>query len=101
MARKREGVSLPLRPLGRTSLRVSPICMGGAILSGALANAFQYEVPEERALATIRRGFQGPLNFLDTAAAYGNGESERRFGLVLRELGGLPAGIVLATKADR
>ncbi len=42
-----------------------------------------------------------PINFLDTAANYGDGESERRIGLVLAELGGLPDGFVLATKADR
>ena len=41
------------------------------------------------------------INFIDTAAAYGEGESERRIGRVLRELGGLPPGFVLATKADR
>src|SRR3979411_56291 len=32
---------------------------------------------------------------------YGDGESERRIGLALRERGGLPQGFVLATKADR
>lgn len=41
------------------------------------------------------------MNFIDAAAAYGDGESERRLGLVLRELGGLPAGRVPSTKADR
>jgi len=62
---------------------------------------FAYEVPEERAMATIRAFFAGPFNFLDTAASYGDGESERRIGIVLRELGALPSGFVLATKADR
>ncbi|MFN8538311.1 MAG: aldo/keto reductase [Thermomicrobiales bacterium] len=38
---------------------------------------------------------------MDTAASYGDGESERRIGLVLKELGGIPEGVVLATKADR
>jgi D-threo-aldose 1-dehydrogenase len=38
---------------------------------------------------------------MDTAASYGDGESERRIGMVLREIGGLPPGFVLATKADR
>jgi D-threo-aldose 1-dehydrogenase len=45
--------------------------------------------------------FTSPINFLDTAAAYGDGESERRIGLVLSELGSLPPGFVLSTKADR
>jgi D-threo-aldose 1-dehydrogenase len=63
--------------------------------------AFGYDVPEERALATLRAVFDGPLNFLDTAANYGDGESERRIGLAIRERGALPEGFVLATKADR
>jgi D-threo-aldose 1-dehydrogenase len=63
--------------------------------------AFGYEVPEDRALATLRAVFDSPINFLDTAANYGDGESERRIGLAIRERGSLPPGFVLATKADR
>ncbi len=97
---------LELRPLGSMGLQVTPICIGTAPL-GNMPETFAYEVPEERALATIRAFFAGtqgesrPYNFLDTAASYGDGESERRIGIVLRELGGLPPGFVLATKADR
>jgi D-threo-aldose 1-dehydrogenase len=96
------GSSEPLaqRPLSSTGLLVTPICIGTAPL-GSMPETFTYEVPEERALATIRAFFAGPLNFLDTAASYGDGESERRIGIVLGELGGLPPGFVLATKADR
>ncbi len=94
--------SLPLlrRPLGNTGLEVSPLCIGCASL-GNMPETFAYSVEEEQALATIRQIFQGPINFLDTAASYGDGESERRLGIVLRELGGVPEGFVLATKADR
>src|SRR5579883_195170 len=91
---------LALRPLGFTGLQVTPICIGAAPL-GNMPETFAYEVPEERALATVRAIFAGPFNFLDTAASYGDGESERRIGIVLREMGGLPPGFVLATKADR
>ena len=91
---------LALRPLGSTGLQVTSICIGTAPL-GSMPETFGYEVPEERALATIRAFFASPLNFLDTAASYGDGESERRIGIVLREPGGLPPGFVLATKADR
>ena len=91
---------LAQRRLGSTGLQVTPICIGTAPL-GSMPETFAYDVPEERALATIRAFFAGPFNFLDTAASYGDGESERRIGLVLRELGGLPPGFVLATKADR
>src|SRR5437588_9567925 len=91
---------LALRLLSSTGLQVTPICIGAAPL-GSMPETFAYDVPEERALATVRAFFAGPFNFLDTAASYGDGESERRIGLVLRELGGLPPGFVLATKADR
>jgi D-threo-aldose 1-dehydrogenase len=91
---------LALRLLGSTGLQVTPICIGSAPL-GSMPETFAYEVPEERALATVRAFFAGPFNFLDTAASYGDGESERRIGIVLGELGGLPPDFVLATKADR
>src|SRR5437867_8433183 len=87
------------RPFGRTGLHVTPLCIGCAPLA-SMPNVF-YPVPEEQALAVLRAAFHSPINFLDTAAAYGDGESERRIGIVLRELGGLPPEYVLATKADR
>jgi D-threo-aldose 1-dehydrogenase len=49
----------------------------------------------------VRACLDSEINFIDTANVYGFGESERRIGLVLRERGGVPAGVVLATKADR
>src|SRR5690606_17506831 len=76
------------------------LCIGCAAL-GNMPDVFAYGVPEDQALETLRASFRSPINFLDTAGIYGDGESERRIGLVLRELGGLPAGYVLATKADR
>ena len=92
--------ALPLQPFGSTDLRVTPLCIGCAPL-GNMPEAFAYSVAEEQALATLRAAFSSPINFSDTAASYGDGESERRIGIVLRELGGLPSGYVLATKADR
>lgn len=81
-------------------MRVTPICIGAAPLA-SMPETFTYAVPTERALATLRACFAGPFNFLDTAASYGDGESERLIGRVLAELGGLPPGYVVATKADR
>lgn len=92
--------ALPLRPLGGTGLQVTPLCVGCAPL-GDMPETFAYGVGEDQALATVRAMFGGPIAYGDTAASYGDGESERRIGLVLRELGGLPAGFVLGTKADR
>lgn len=91
--------SLPLRPFGRTGLHVTPICLGCAPLS-SMPDTF-YPVPEEQAFDLLRTTFKSPIRFLDTSAGYGDGESERRIGVVLKELGGLPAGYVLETKADR
>lgn len=66
-----------------------------------MSETFAYSVPEDRALETVRAALTSPIAFLDTAASYGDGESERRIGLVLREQSGLPPGYVLSTKADR
>jgi D-threo-aldose 1-dehydrogenase len=90
---------LAARPCGRTGFEVTPLCLGCAPLSSMPDNF--YPVPEDRALELLRHIFSSPIRFLDTAAAYGDGESERRIGMVLAELGGLPAGYVLATKADQ
>ena len=88
------------RPAGQTGLLVTPIGMGTAPL-GDMQDTFSFTVPEDRALETVRTFFRGPLNLIDTAAMYGDGTAERRIGAVLRELGGLPEGFVLETKADR
>ena len=77
---------------------VPPIAIGCAEL-GSMPDAFAYTVSEEDALATVRAFLASPLNYIDTAASYNDGESERRIGMVLRELGGLPDGAILQTKA--
>lgn len=97
MAEQAAGV-LTKRALGATGLMVHPLCIGGAPI-GDMPETYTYAVAEDQALATARAFFEGPINFIDTAASYG--QSERRIGLVLRELGGLPEGFVLDTKADR
>lgn len=92
--------SLERRPFGSTGLLVHPICMGCAAL-GDMPETFAFSVPTDQAHATLRAVLESEINFVDTANIYGNGESERRVGAVLRERGGLPPGVVLSTKADR
>lgn len=99
-SQKETSEPLALRPLGSTGLQVTPICLGAAPLA-SMPEEFAYTVPTARALATLRACFASPCNFLDTAASYGDGESERLIGTVLGEIGQLPPGYVLATKADR
>lgn len=93
-----EGVST-VRPLGGTMLSVTPLCVGTSAL-GNFPQQYGYEVGTPQALSTLREVFKGPINFIDTSNNYGDGESERRIGAVLAELGGLPSGFVLATKVD-
>ncbi|MBV9489895.1 MAG: aldo/keto reductase [Verrucomicrobia bacterium] len=87
------------RPFGKTDLSVTPLCIGTSAL-GSFPAQYGYEVSSDRAVATLRRVFEGPINFIDTSNEYGNGESERRIGQALAESGGLPDGFVLATKVD-
>ena len=91
---------LAWKPFGSTGLRVPPIAVGCAPL-GNMPETFAYGVTEKDALATIRAALDSPIPYIDTAALYGDGESERRIGMVLRERGGLPAGAFLQTKQGR
>jgi len=87
------------RALGSTGLEVTAVCIGGGPL-GSMPGAFAYETPAERGIATAVAVFTSKFGFLDTSAGYNEGESERRIGEALREVGGLPSSIVLATKVD-
>jgi D-threo-aldose 1-dehydrogenase len=94
-----EGTTMARRPLGRTGFEVTPICLGTSAL-GSMPRLYGYAVEEERALQTIRAMFASGVNFLDTSNGYAEGESERRIGVVLAELGGPPEGVLIATKVD-
>jgi D-threo-aldose 1-dehydrogenase len=87
------------RKLGRTDLTVTNIALGTSPL-GSSPKLYGYAVDEERALDTIRAFFTGPLNFADTSNNYGQGRSEQAIGKVIREMGGIPAGKIVATKVD-
>jgi D-threo-aldose 1-dehydrogenase len=86
------------RPLGRTGLAVTPVCVGTSPLA-SMPGLYGYTVDADRAEATIEAVLDGPINFLDTSNNYGAGSAEQRIGAVLRRRP-LPAGFVLATKAD-
>jgi D-threo-aldose 1-dehydrogenase len=88
------------RQFGSTPLMAPPIAVGCAPM-GNMVDTFLYAVTEEEAVSTIKAAVDSPLDYIDTAALYGNGESERRVGLALKELGGLPEGAVLQTKQGR
>jgi D-threo-aldose 1-dehydrogenase len=91
---------LERRKFGSASLTVPPVAVGCAPL-GNMESTFLYSVSEEDAIATVRAALESPIDYIDTAAWYGNGESERRVGLALKDFGGLPEGAVLQTKEGR
>ncbi|MEM7200536.1 MAG: aldo/keto reductase [Planctomycetota bacterium] len=77
------------RRLGRTGVRVSPLCLGCMNLGSP--------TPEDESIRLVHRALDAGINFLDTADIYGRGASERVLGAALA--GGRRAGVVLATKA--
>jgi aryl-alcohol dehydrogenase-like predicted oxidoreductase len=78
------------RTLGRTGLSVSTLGFGCGAVGGLMVRGRAAD--QERAVA---RALELGINFFDTAPAYGDGESERNVGRVLRTL---RPEIVLATK---
>jgi len=66
--------------LGRSGLKVSPICFGTWELGGEWG-AFD----EKAATAAIHRARELGVNFFDTAQGYGFGESEELLGAEVPE----------------
>lgn len=85
---------LEIATIGNTGLQVTRLGMGSAPLGGL----FQ-DVPEEQALATVKRALELGINFFDTAPLYGHGKSETYLG---KALASVPrSSYVLATKVGR
>jgi aryl-alcohol dehydrogenase-like predicted oxidoreductase len=78
------------RTLGRTGVKVSPLCLG-AMMLGAWGN-----VDHEDSIRIIHRALDAGINFIDTADVYSRGESEEIVGKALA--GGRRDRVVLATK---
>jgi aryl-alcohol dehydrogenase-like predicted oxidoreductase len=78
------------RTLGRTGVRISTLALG-AMNFGRLGRTSQDEVT-----ALVDAALEGGINLIDTADAYGRGESEEMVG---RAIAGRRDDVVLATKA--
>src|SRR3954452_4038373 len=88
------------RPLGSTRLAVTPLCIGTSPLAG-MPSTYGYSTGEAAAVATGEAVLASPVNFLDTSNGYGeDGAGEKRVGAAIGRAGGLPEGVVLATKVD-
>lgn len=84
-----------LRPLGSTGLTVSALCAGGSPIGNLEGTA-----GDETAVEVVDAVLDSPVTFLDTSNGYGQGRSEQRIGEAVRRRGGLPDGVLLATKVD-
>jgi len=69
------------RTLGRTGLKVGVLGFGCGDVGGLIVRG----TPAERERA-VSRALEAGTNYFDTAASYGNGESERNLGVTLRAL---------------
>jgi aryl-alcohol dehydrogenase-like predicted oxidoreductase len=77
------------RTLGRTGVKVSPLCLG----------TMNFPTPSgaKESIEIINRALDGGINFIDTANVYNGGESEKIVGRALKENGRRDE-VVLATK---
>src|SRR5689334_16264729 len=80
---------MQLRTLGRTGVKVSPLCLG-AMMFGAWGNP-----DHDESIGIIHRALDAGINFVDTADVYARGESEEIVGKALQ---GRRDSVVLATK---
>jgi aryl-alcohol dehydrogenase-like predicted oxidoreductase len=76
------------RLLGRTGIRVSPLCLGSL--------NFGNPASEEDSIRIIHQALEAGINFVDTADMYNRGESERIVGKALAD--GRRQHVILATK---
>jgi aryl-alcohol dehydrogenase-like predicted oxidoreductase len=78
------------RPLGRTGVSVSQLCLG-AMMFGAFGNP-----DHDDSVQIIRKALDAGINFIDTADGYSAGESEEIVGQALA--GGRRENVVVAVK---
>src|SRR5512141_2111214 len=69
--------AMPMRNLGRTGYRVGCLSLGGQAT---------LEIPgkEAESFAIINRAIDLGINYIDSAAGYGKGTSEKNIGTVIR-----------------
>jgi aryl-alcohol dehydrogenase-like predicted oxidoreductase len=81
--------AVKLRPLGRTGVQVSPLCLG-TMMFGAWGNP-----DHDDSIRIVHGALDAGINFVDTADVYSAGESEEIVGKALK---GRRDDVVLATK---
>jgi len=70
------------RTLGKTDVRVAPVALGCMSLC---SNITYDDIPVQQAIDTVHAAIDAGVTLFDTAPMYGDGESERRLGVALRD----------------
>ena len=73
------------RELRSTGLQVSEIVFGAGAVGGVV-----FRPDRQTRLAAVRRALEHGINWIDTAAGYGDGASEENLGWILKELDSSP-----------
>jgi len=73
------------RTFGRSGLQVSELVFGGGWVGGVLIHQ-----DDATKLKTLKRALDAGINWIDTAAAYGQGQSEQALGWLLKEVDTTP-----------
>ena len=82
------------RTLGRSGLRVSPLCLGGM----TFGTDWGWGADEKASEQIIHSFIDAGGNFIDTASVYTNGHSEKIIGDVIGSRSGLRTRMVIGTK---
>src|SRR5918911_867291 len=82
---------MQMRTFGRSGLRISVLGFGCGAVGGLMVRGDPND--QERALA---RALDVGVNYFDTAVQYGEGESEKNLGRILRKL--KPPDAIVGTK---
>jgi aryl-alcohol dehydrogenase-like predicted oxidoreductase len=86
------------KPLGKTGLFVSEICLGSMTFGGGGIWKAIGELGGKEAETLIGTSLDAGVNFIDTADVYSEGESERLVGSALKSLARPREQVVVATK---
>ena len=80
------------RPLGRTGIKVSVVAFGAGPVPALLTAG-----DDTQQVGVVRRAIERGINWFDTAATYGGGQSEKSLGAALAAVGA-PDDVRIATK---
>jgi aryl-alcohol dehydrogenase-like predicted oxidoreductase len=91
---------IPLRNLGNSEVKITPIGLGCWQFSkqGNMAGKYWPALEDDLIREVVRTSLEGGINWFDTAEVYGQGASERILAKSLAALGIKPGEVFIATK---